>query len=55
MDMETSRLVANIPTRLKRKIKIYASTHDTTVTELIVTSLEKLLQENDDHEKSESN
>lgn len=53
--METSRLVANIPTQLKRKIKVYAANHETTVTDLIVISLEKLLsQETEDHEESES-
>lgn len=51
----SSRLVANIPSDLKRKLKVYATLHETTVTDLIIDSLEKLLQENDNHEyKSES-
>lgn len=52
--METVRLVANIPTDLKRKLKVYAVTHETTVTDLIIDSLEKLLRETEDHEESES-
>lgn len=48
---QTARLVANIPTELKRRIKIYAAQEQKTVTDIIIDAFEKLLSETEDHDQ----
>jgi hypothetical protein len=49
---ETRNLTLNLPESLLRRFRIYAATHDQSMTQLITTAIQRMLAEEDNWETS---